>query len=331
MSEDTHGGGWEESEDSAVAVQEPPASSPVPAPEPVHEPADDDEADVNDTPTEAASDEDESEEMVRDEKGRYRYKAKKDRAKPQDVGRINTLTKKLRTVEEELQRVRAQVPQPQAPAPPQELSPEPTIEQFGDKDDPYGAWQRALATWDRKREQAEAQYNGWQQHQQQAQAHQQQVLTQISTAHQQRLLAAVQVDPTAAQKLAQVKDYIPPALDVAIMLDDDSANVALFLADQNPVNRGILSEMVLLADSQPYDKTKPPPAELVGNIQRALRMRMNTAVSGSVTPSPLFVPAPRPPNPLRTAPMNTADLVPSDDNFSLEAHEKAFPVRRRRR
>ena len=314
MSEETHGGGWEESEDSsAVAVQD--QSAPVTAPD-EYQDSDDQEGDVH-APVEAS---DEDEPATRDEKGRYRKAA--ERAGPKDVGRINALTRKLRTAEEELQRVRAQVPQTPPPAPPPQMAAEPTIEQFADRDDPYGAWQRALATWDRTRERVDEQTYQYQQRMQQHQYQQQQAQGAISAAHQQRILAAAAADPTVSARLSQVTEYIPQSLDEAIMLDNDSANVALFLADHQPV----LDELTLLAAMQPYSSA------VVGKIQRVLRQRMNAAGSGSASASPLFVPAPRPPNPLLTALINTgADMVPSDDNMSLEAHEKAFPVRRRRR
>jgi hypothetical protein len=87
MSEETHGGGWEESEDSsAVAVQD--QSAPVTAPD-EYQDSDDQEGDVH-APVEAS---DEDEPATRDEKGRYRKAA--ERAGPKDVGRINALTRKL--------------------------------------------------------------------------------------------------------------------------------------------------------------------------------------------------------------------------------------------
>ena len=325
MSEQESVGDWDESPDltpdeggtPVLAVAETPAPE-TPAPEPEPEP----EQTASESETEEAPE-------TRDPRtGRYR--AKKDRAKPGDVGRINELTRKLRTTEEtltsklreteaELQRLRAERTQP---VPPASIGDEPTIEQFADKDDPYGSWQRALAAYDRKRERFDEQQQQFQRQQEAYQAQQQQVLTQISLSHQQRLAAAAAADPTVPQRLAQVQDYIPPALDHAIMLDSDSATVALFLAD-HPV---VLDELLLMVGAQPYSEG------LVGKVQRVLRQRMHTAGSGSVTPSRPFIPAPRPPNPLRTAPMNTGSgQVPADDNWSLEAHEKAFPARRRRR
>ena len=327
-------GDWEESPDTFE-----PGSVSTEAPEPVaqevnenaqlasnthvDEPAEqaateDDSADE----VEAQSNEEEAEE--RDPKtGRYR--AKKDRARPSDVGRINTLTKRLRETENQLKQLREQqqaANSPALPNLPQDIGPRPVIDDFADQEDPYTAHVLALAAYERKRERFEEKqnaYNEFMQQQQQAYAAE---LQNINVRHQQRLAMAAQADPTVPARLASVKDFIPPALDRAIMLDNDSASVALFLAD----HPAVLDEFTLLTASQ------QPDSVLVGKIQRMLRQRMNTAVSGSVTPSKMFVPAPRPPNPLRTAPMNTGnDQIPSDDNMSLDAHEKAFPVRGRRR
>ena len=271
-------------------------------------------------------------ERVRDAKGRWRNRAKSQQAGPDDVPRIKELTRRLRQTEEQLQQVLAKSAppaevKPLVPAyqPPPQMQasftePEPTLEQFADKDDPYGAWQRALAKWDRKQEAAEAAAT-----QQQAQFQRQTQQTQqywdgVRLGHQQKLVAAVQANPQVAQVLQSVQVQPPPLLDLSIMLDSNSVDVALFLA-KNP---SVLDEFALMTAVQPVTEQN------VAATQRLLRQRMSAVGSGSVASSPVLPPAPRPPNPLRTAPMKTGEALPGDDD-SLEAHEKAFPIHGRRR
>lgn len=261
-------------------------------------------------------------ERERDRSGRFRRRAKSQHASPEDVPRIRELTKKLRTMEQELQALKA----PKAsdttqaepsrvtpfPAPPAAVSgdPAPTIEQFAHQDDPYGAWLRATMKWELKQEQRQAEAAKQQQDFQAATA-------QVYEDHRKRLTALVAKNPAAAQVLQSVTLQPPPVLDRAIMLDPNSADVALYLASHPDV----LEELVLLTTAQPVTR------QTVEITQRRLHKLMTAATSGSVASAPAFTPAPRPPNPLRTGPMKTGTGVPDPDDDSeagLEAHARQY-------
>jgi hypothetical protein len=311
---------WDETPDSPEAAPAPVAAPPVQAtpesavPEQQGGPDDDD----GDVPAE----------RTRDERGRWRRR--KDMASPEDVPRIKELSRQLRETREQFEQFKKQATQPKVDAPvyrvpavPSEpfKEPEPTLEQFADKDDPYGAWQRELARYDRRKEQHEEMLAHQQAHQQRLQQDASRAWQQVSSTHQQRLLAAQAANPTIAQTLQSVRVQPPPVLDWAIMLDNQSVDVALFLA----THPAVLDEFVLMTAPQPVTQ------QTVETTQRLLRQRMTTVSSGAVAPSPAFSAAPRPPTPLRTAPMKSGETMPGDDD-SLEAHERFYkrPTGRRR-
>lgn len=306
-------------ETAAPPTPTPTVAAPAPAPAPTEDAT---ETDADDDAVEG-----EQESSERDSKGRWRPRAKSQQARAEDVPRIRELTKKLRTVEHELQTLKApkpQAPEPvfQLPTPPAPFKGEdaPTIEQFAAEDDPYGAWLLAKMEWKQQQNQQKAdagkQQDQFAQTTKQAEAYWAGVFDQ----HKQRLTALVASNPSAAATLQSVTIQPPPVLDRAIMLDPDSATVALFLAS-HPAQ---LDELALLTASQPVTQQN------VEIIRRRLHQMMSAAPSGSATSSPAFVPAPRPPNPLRTAPMTTGDHPPGDDD-SLEAHERYYGQRARRR
>jgi hypothetical protein len=314
---------WVETEDSAPVEAPAPVSAPASTATAVAEPASDIvETGDPDTPLD-----DDGEPKVRDSKGRWRSRARSQDARPEDVPRIRELTKKLRTMEAEVAALKA----PKTPAPepvfalptppvPAKGDPEPTLEQFADRDDPYGAWQRALAKWDRQQEQLQAESGKQQEQFQQTTTEAEAYWAGVFDQHKQRLTALVAQRPEAATALQSVKIQPPPLLDRAIMLDTNSAEVALYLASHPDK----LDELTLMTTSQPVTQQN------VEIIRRRLQQMMTAVSSGSVASSPLFVPAPRPPNPLRTAPMTTGDPVPGDD-ASLESHERYFHQQRGRR
>lgn len=272
----------------------------------------------------------------RDRKGRFRPKSKKDYASPEDVPRIRELSRKIHEKDETIAQFQRRIealegkgqsaPSPIVRTIPPVASvdfnePEPTLEQFAEKDDPYGAWQRALAAYDRRKEAAELQARHMQAHQQHAAQQVQQYYQQAETAHQQRLVAAIANDPQAYQALASAKAQgpLPPLLDWAVMLDNESHTVALYLA----THPGTLDEFVLMTDAKPVTE------QTVATTQRLLRQRMSTVTTGAVTPPPPLPTAPRPPTPVRTGSIRTADDPPGDD-ASLAAHELYYGKGKRR-
>ena len=284
---------------------------------PVDVPAPVDELPV--APVETDADE---EDTIVDKQGRVRKaRHKLGLAREENVPRIRELTRRLRTVERELEAEKTAKQGPQSgpvyslPSPPAPVNMglEPEIEQFADRDDPYGSWQRALATYDRKKDAAEVFDQAEQQQFEQARQQVGAYWMNVRSTHQMRLAAAAQANPRVSQVLQSVQVKPPPLLDLSIMLDDDSANVAVFLADRP----ALLDELTLMTAKQPVTQ------ENVAIMRRLLHQKMAAASSGSVASSQVLPPAPRPPNPLRTAPMTAGDSLPSDGD-SLEAHERAF-------
>ena len=124
---------------------------------------------------------------------------------------------------------------------------------------------------------------------------------------------AVQSNPAAAQVLQSVRIQPPPLLDLSIMLDNNSANVALFLASHPDK----LDELTLITASQPVTQQN------VEIIRRKLQQMMAAGTTGAVAASPQPLKVPRPPTPVRTGPMRTGEAPPSDEE-SLEDHASRY-------
>lgn len=321
-------------------IPSPIESTPTPAPEAAPETA------VYTLPEPAPVEpESEFDEAERDERGKFkkRSRARSQQATPADVPVIQELTKLNREGRERLEQLattgaprvqklakeqlaiqdrlaeadapRAQEPVYSLPTPPARVyaGQEPSIEDFADRDDPYGAWQRALAKYDRQQEASEAQAAYQQQQFQQTVAQTEQYWVNVRQTHAQRLQMAVQANPRAAQVLQSVRIQPPPLLDLSIMLDNQSANVALFLASHPDQ----LDELTLLTASQPVNQQN------VDIIRRKLQQMMAAGMTGAVASSPPPLKVPRPPTPVRTGPMKTGDTQPSDED-SLEDHASRY-------
>lgn len=296
-----------------------------------------------DTPAEPPSEFDDAE---RNERGQWkkRGRAHSQQATPADVPVIQELTKANRegrarleelaktgsprvqklakeqiAIQDELSqaetRPKASEPVYTLPTPPKPLQgePEPTLEQFADRDDPYGAWLRATVKWELKQEQLQADAGKQQQEFQQTTQQAEQYWAGVFDTHRQRLTALVAQKPEAAAVLQSVKIQPPPLLDRAIMLDSNSAEVALYLAS----HPSQLDELTLLTASQPVNQQN------VEIIRRRLQQMMSAGTTGAVAPSPQPIKVPRPPTPVRTGPMKTGDSPPSDEE-SLEDHASRY-------
>ena len=309
-------------------------------------------------------------EGARDGRGRYRQRAVSQRARPEDVPVINQLTKELRELEAEIgitsqpgesPRVRelrmrvemakaardsrkpaAAVVQP--PAPPRLTEPtvssftepEPTIDQFSDKDDPYAAWTRALAAYDRRKETFENQqraavdgtqaaktahveaFNRW--------------MTEQEQAYQQRITTHFTMHPDAKAAFdaalalpADQQITVTPFMQTAIKLHPRGPELILDLVAHPDVADAMALETAAVAPFDANGALNP----LVASLQRRLLARISDVKTGSSPARPVNV-APRPPNPVRTGPQPSGDSLPGDDS-SLEAHEKAFYRGGRRR
>lgn len=267
--------------------------------------------------------------VVDEDSHRPRHRGSRAKSK-MAAARINTLTKANAELRERLAAVeKAQKPAnnlPRAVVPTVSPAPkvdfteaEPTLDQFADKDDPYGAWQRALATYDRRKEAAEAQAQHMQAHQQRTQQGVAEYYRQVEATHKQRLLKAIEANPAHYQALASVQIQPPPLLDWAIMLDNDSADVALFLA----THPDVLDEFVLMTDAKPVTE------QTVATTRRLLRQRMTAGATGSVAPAKALPVAPRPPNPVRTV-LTRTGTEPPPEGASIADHAKYWGPKARR-
>ncbi len=274
------------------------------------------------------------------EPARERHRAQSQRATAADVPRINELTKKLREAEAEIARYKA-VPARVEPSPPSVkpaasvvspastsatiapssgfTDPEPTLAQFADKDDPYLAYNRALAAWDRKKERFDERQT--EQTTRASEAATQQI-KEWETAHGTRMTAFKASHPDFDEKLAQASQEdadLPPVLYHAILRDDNGPEILYHL----------LTHPVELDDMRLRAVALPPTDSSVALLQRRLRPYAQQAATTGSAASVTQVLAPRPPNPVRTGPMHTGD-EPRGEQGSIADHAKAFDPSRRR-
>ncbi len=306
----------------------PPGPPPPPPPPP------------NGAAAEPAADEDaaEPEPETRDERGRFRgrHRARSQQAGPDDVPRIATLTKQVRALEQQLaqQRTPAAKPQTPPPAAPPPVAPvgsgfteaEPTLEQFASSDDPYRDYMRALARYDRKKESFDADQTRTKDAREQAgKQHAQQLhvwFQERDKEHASRLNAYIAANPTAKDAMvALANEPITPVLYAAMQLHEQGPAMMHALASHPDV----LDELFLLTDGKPVGDPYRNP--YVAKTQRRLLAVVQAAPSnghtGSVAQSQITERAPRPFNPVRTAPHAPSRERPSDDD-SLEAHEAHY-------
>ena len=287
------------------------------------------------------------------EKGGFRRRALSQEAGADDVPRIRELTRRLRETERERDILKnggappvsdapaaggaraAGAPPPAAgsPAPPAGAVPqaarsplppppppftlqEPTFDQFQQSADPLRDYTMALAEYTHDKKQ-HAQMVRWHQRESQRAAEAQDgELTAMTQAHWQRMQAAA-VDPAHKPLIDQFRNDtrpITPAIMQAIVRSgNDSAKLTIAVL-KTP---GLLEELTLAT----YDKPATP--DLVALVQRRLQsLGLSAAATGSATaPAPRH--APRPPNPVRTAPDAPLRELPGDD-ASLSEHAAAF-------
>lgn len=206
--------------------------------------------------------------------------------------------------------------------------PEPQLNDFADKEDPYGAWQRALARWDRRKDEHESMRTHQQAHVQSITRQEAERWRGIADAHNQKLVQAIQQDPNVGRLIGEAqrrlmdttgKAFVPPVLDQAILLDSDSVAVAVFLASRPEV----LDELVLLTAAQPVNE------QTVAITRRLLRQRMTAGTTGSVAPSQPLPNTPKPPNPVRTGSIRTG-AEPPGEGSSIAEHAKFYGPKARR-
>ncbi|HJP60594.1 MAG TPA: hypothetical protein VJ865_11355 [Gemmatimonadaceae bacterium] len=320
------------------APAEPPPAEPKAAAEPAKEPAKDAKQPEK---REEAQPVDE-----RDEKGRFRqrHRARSQQASPEDVPRIAALTKQLRETQAQFEAFKREREEAQAAAkkvaPPPERpklpdasavkfeDKEPDINDFADQPDPYASWLRAVSAYDRKKEAFERYQERLKQHTEQSTKQHDENFKKWTeerqAEHDARLSAYLKTAPDAVAMMDKIKDMpVTPIIVAAIELSEQGPQFMHALA-KNPE---LVDELYMLTDGKQVGDPLNNP--LVAIVQRRLSARMQAAQVGSAAqPVKTYTPAPRPLNPLRTAPQTPSDQLPDDDD-SLEAHERAFVAKRR--
>lgn len=308
-------------------------------------------ADDDDAPAPAAD--------GRDDKGRW--KARSQRATPADVETINQLTKELREIEDELgvkierkqgesdrvynlrKRVelakiaKGQAKQPEKaaapvlpPAPTREApkpfeEKEPQYDDFASEPDQYLAYTRALAAYDRRKDEAARESKSYETENFAAikarNEAREKWFGEREHEHYTRLEAYVKANPHAQAIIDQAGDVkLTPAMYAAIITADNSPELLVRVAQD--VN--LRDDLIDLTEGKPLNR------DLVERVQRRLNRGSQSVKTGAdAPPPPKPIPAvPRPPTPVRTGPMKTGETLPDDDS-SLSAHESAFHRRRR--
>lgn len=299
---------------------------------------------------------------VEDHRPVERHRAKSQRATANDYQDIAALTKELRTVEGKLVKLkpdsgaesprvlalrrqikglRSEIAEAQPPSTP--VTPavvrsnaeplaastatfsetEPVLGQFENEADPYAAWQRALARYDRRKDAWDSDRAAATVREREHTAAQTAAVEAEHRAYGSRLEAFRKTHPDFQEKLSAVEDrQLPPAL-IASIVKDDNGPAILYALLSDPV---FLDEMHLLSDGKAVTETS---VALLRRRLNAQLTRTTAAVTGSastMTPSSWTS---RPPNPVRTSPLTTGDDPPGDGH-SLADHRKHFGPKPRR-
>lgn len=288
------------------------------------------------------------------QEGRVKHRAQSQQASAEDVKAINELTKELRTKEAELAKVRpdesnesprlkalrrqikaieadlAEAQPKPAPAtmpaasarstPPSEPAPagtftdkEPDLNDFLDQPDPYASWVKEWNRWDRKRERAEDL-------QRTAAEARVQAERDVLTKHQQRMTTFAQQTPDfTATTQALMGQMLPTPLLRAIAEDDNGPAFVYHLA-QHPA---LVDDLTLLA----YGRDAADD-QFVATLQRRLAQHVAAVKTGSA-PVPRTYTPPKPPNPVRTGSVQTADEPPGEGS-SIADHARYYGPQARR-
>lgn len=287
----------------------------------------------------------EAREKAEASKQKIRHRARSQQASPADVPRIQKLTKEKRELEERLaayesNRPPAQPPQPQAPPqqpaqqpkppapsgqpqPPAAAQVEPTRQkpsedEVGAKYPTYADFVEDLAEWKSEQRDAarqrESEEKGNREHWERGR----QEWIKKHEVYQGRLAEFVKdhADYQALLEQHQTLNLPPPAYEAVLRHENGPAFMYHLL--QHPDQ---LTEMLFLMDG------KPASEDYVAHATRWLSSRVQAGTTGSAAATPPRLVVPRPPNPVRTGPLQTSEDVPGDDS-SLAEHEHAFGTRR---
>jgi hypothetical protein len=295
----------------------------------------------------------------RDDQGRFkspRHRAKSQQASPEDVPRIRDLTAKLRAAEAERDALKnakppvstpqapsatAQAPSSQAQAPsaapqspaqpwtPPATRPKPSEDEIGEKYKTYADFTEDLSDW--VGEQRDAKREAKQQQDKQQQQYRDwtaQYTTALADAKTRYPDYDAQVSQADAVMQAQ-QIAIPQVLMDAVLSSSRGPDLSYYLATHQDDYRDLIRDAWAvnhpnsIAMVRRVLESKLP----VASAQRAPNGSDAAAGTGSALRSPHIVPAPRPPNPVRTGPQKIGDEAPDDDS-SLDAHEAHYYKRR---
>lgn len=295
-----------------------------------------------------------------------RHRAKSQQAGSDDAAAIASETKRLREAEAAIGiarkdgeservyqlRARAEIaelaksarePKPITPAAPAVAAPvpiaagtfteaEPTLEQFKDKPDPYGTWQREIARYDRRKDafdQEQATTRERAASSQRAQA--EEFNTYVSTeqkSHANRFAQYATANPDA-EALFQTEAAKPLDQQIALPI---AMRAAIELHPQGPQfihellkAPDFADDLFLLTNGKPIGDPRVDP--LVAVVRRRLLQRVQAANAGSAAPLRQTIVAPRPPNPARTVPQTPREKPSSEPVGSLAEHRQRFPTR----
>ena len=197
--------------------------------------------------------------------------------------------------------------------------PEPNEDEIGTKYQTYAEFTRAQAEWVWEQRDAARQRQAEQQQLQQSQQ------AQISS-YQKRVDDFVAKQPDYNQVVQSAMNDFGAEFKIA-----DPAFQVFLTHDNGPqMLYHLLTHPDQLAEMQALWEGKPASHANVALATRWLQSRVQAVSTGSVAPTPPVIPAPRPPNPVRTGPMKTGDELPGDD-ATLADHEKAFGKKYARR
>jgi hypothetical protein len=266
--------------------------------------------------------------------GRERHRAKSQRASAEDVPRIAELTKNWRAEQERVKSLEAKIAEYEAKhAAPAKVEtktdatafdqPEPTLEQFSTHDDPYTAYTRALARWDRAKEQFDAKRADAETARTKAAAD---ADAKRDAAYVSRLQTFVAKTPDFAEKFAAVERETGgqlPMLLIQAIKEDDNGPALLYHLLTHPSD---LDDMRFLSDGKPITETS------VALLRRRLASlsRSQAVDTGSAVATAYPTLAPRPPKPVRTGPMKAGDDLPGE-GASIADHARAFGPKPRQR
>lgn len=268
----------------------------------------------------------------RDDKGRFtkpRHRAKSQQAGPEDVPRIQELTRRLRTLEAELEQSRrAPVAEPRPVA---DKPKSPTFPSFEE-------WSKSQenATWE---DYADARAD-WRYELRRTAERAEEARTSAERAYGEKLKSYQSKLAEVATKYPDFDEIVTPngetieitkAMEYAVL--DVGPDAAYYLATHR-------DELDALFEDTDIDPSNPAFKAVVATTTRYLKTLVASAQRSDTSPARpaaaktgsalSIVPktAPKPPNPVRTSAIRESDALP-DDASTLADHERAFAPKRR--